>query len=1779
MMSQTAIPPQSSAPPLAIRRALRAVDARLRSAASSRGLGTLGLVAALGSALGMAADFVWTLPDPVRWAIWGSWVAFIVMILAADVIRPWLKRSRWIDLAAVAERADSRLEERLTGSIALLDSANHPTGSPALIAALAEDAVGHVGEFDPSLVKAPGRPLRRLALGLVAVALVAAPSFARPDPFQTLALRFLAPWLDLERIGRFSIEVKPGDAVAAIGADFAVEARVIPRFRSQAAPEAATLEWTDEKGTAHRLRMTARTSASASTSGRAFEATLPGLAGHVDYRVSTDSGGTRAYRITAVEPLKACEFSARVEPPAYTRLPASDARDPSKIEAFEGSRVVLSFYSCSPYRRYELTWPSSTLGKPSKIEGQPTDSKHAKVVAEAVAGGPYVLTLRDHAMYPGLDGLPETRQLVVRPDLAPTLAVKGPTSPGEARPDDVLQLALAARDDFAVASAELHYEIRKSSSSEESKAGHVDLKLDGLGTPNARGVGLLSLRDLGLEIGDALSYRVRVTDNRPAPKGPNETWSDARAISISAKAEPMIARDDRLRRESFQSRLDTIRVANASNRRETEQLRYAADAAQRNGQAWDPGRDADLGAREVEARAVEDKLQLLARDLQGDPTFGPLARPTRQAAEVEAEAGRAQLEQARKAPDSAKRLVELRQADARLGALGNRLDEIRRRFDALAKLDQDRQKLRDLAAREDALAAKADQGAEEKDKLANDQDALRKALDELLAKSPGLRAGLLSAQAEEALKLAKTVRALAEKQRAESRKTAEAPKASDPMLAIAKDQKDLEDDARRLALEVDDPLAENGRSRLDTEAVKRPVEPIERGDLPDAVRRLEESEDSLRRLNRDVEDVPLDAKALARRLARRQELLANDVAATLGESRRKDVPADEKAALIERSKGLLDRQSEIARLAAGLVAPEPQKNAAHEAVQATERASENLRDFKPRESEERQNHARRALNQLAEALSDPNRHRDEVRRKFEEARRKEEEVHRDIDRHLAETRPQPDKPDGEAKAAADLAEKIAPLAQKEKDAAEALARLDVEPRLIPQRDRAAARGLRLAHQIQLVKDQAPTRRDPKAVPPSRWHVLGPLPGLKAAAPFDVTGLADLDAEVKGPDGKPYAWKPTKFEGDEGKINLGKIFDTKDNQTAFAVAVFASPARRKAQLSIGSDDNITIWLNGKQVFNFDGSRSFEAGQNKAEVELLEGVNRLAVRCGNGNGDWMFAVNVSPPPPEGFDPQKAAKLRENLAASRFDAQAALERLEQKTQGKMPADDLAATLALEQKQAAENLAVERSKPPEEDPTPRERAAQDRQRLASALRNLPALEAPALKAEAVRLAEAATGLDADPKAAELAAKAAEALARRLGDGLPPRELAAALARAERALGEGEDKADPAQVADRQGAIAAELTHPTDERSATQENAEKAVREAAKLANQAKRPDPSKPAPTPALLAEAEARAAEALDKMAADPALGPDPAPLVAEAKKPAEPANVPPDPALGLGPDQASRAADLARRQRQIRERLQAAMAERVTPQQDLRRDSQALGRNMADLRDKAKELNARSQFQANSAAELVGEQAPKAMEKGAEQLAQGRVDQARESQRQAADLVERAAREAEDFAAGLLAEAAGNPGEDSSNNPNSKTASSNLADARESLQGISRRLSQAKAGPEAGKAAAPQMRQAAEALRTAAQSAARGPNAPPNGETDPQNQNPNVTATEAGKAEADLTALQDLVRKKTGRQWGELPGHLRTEILQLSKGRYRDDYSRLIQLYFREIAADAGKAEKP
>lgn len=759
-MAQVTIPAQPASPPaaalpLAVRRLLGQVSRRLRARAVLQGLGTASVIAAFGAVLGMAADFFWVLPLWGRWGIWILWLSAVGWVLLSRVLRPLVRRIDPLDLAAIAERAEPSLGERLTAAVGLLGGAGRLNGSTEMVAALARAASAYARVTEPSRLVSLRGSVRPLVMGGTALALVVAPGLIRPDPFAHLARRFVAPWADLDRVGPWVLTVSPGDGVAARGADLRVTVQVHPRFGRQAAPAIAWLEWTDAgQGGTRRVAMPEMESVSASESPdsrwlagtRAFAVTLPRLVGSFSYRIVSGSAVSRSYRIRVIEPPSVVAVEARVEPPAYTGLPLTTARDSGRIEAWEGSRVRLDVTASRPIRGAEIGWPK----QPKPVEatvGSDRTTASATLIAEE--SGPYTLALRDEQ---GVTGVlePVRRVVVVRPDTPPVLTVQGPAPHWESGPKDTLRVAVAARDDVAVASAELHYAIQRGGGAAPNSAvakassgiGSYAVVLKGLGTRFARGEATLNLGPLGLKPGDTLSYRVRVADNRPAPRGPNVVWSPAGTLTIVAAAESLEARQSRAEREALQAKLDALKASNAENREETEQLRYAADAALRGNGPWDREHQQALTQREAEARGLSNRLQLLARELAADPRFGRLARPTRQIAEGEAEDSRALLEQAKGQVDPTRRLNDLRQADSKLDAVAERLDDLQRRLDALVQGEAEQQQLRDLARREAALAdqtAETEGDRQQLDRLRAEQATAQQNLEALLKNSPNLR--------------------------------------------------------------------------------------------------------------------------------------------------------------------------------------------------------------------------------------------------------------------------------------------------------------------------------------------------------------------------------------------------------------------------------------------------------------------------------------------------------------------------------------------------------------------------------------------------------------------------------------------------------------------------------------------------------------------------------------------------------------------------------------------------------------------------------------------------------------------------------------------------------------------------------------------------------------------------------------------------------------------------------------------------------------------------------
>ena len=211
------------------------------------------------------------------------------------------------------------------------------------------------------------------------------------------------------------------------------------------------------------------------------------------------------------------------------------------------------------------------------------------------------------------------------------------------------------------------------------------------------------------------------------------------------------------------------------------------------------------------------------------------------------------------------------------------------------------------------------------------------------------------------------------------------------------------------------------------------------------------------------------------------------------------------------------------------------------------------------------------------------------------------------------------------------------------------------------RDLAAPVFSQLAARNELPPSALPELRSIYAAlnPVTSWHVLGPFP-IASVPSLAADKPIDLKASLEGSGGQRVTWRLAKAVDARGQINLGRIY-SEGELAAYAYAEFPSTKERTAQMAVGSDDTLTVWLNGKQVYNFADSRGFEYEHKRFDVTLRQGTNRLLVRCGNKGGPWQFAVSVTAPADfaflkapvsAGFNPEtyRAIALKGQGSASR-------------------------------------------------------------------------------------------------------------------------------------------------------------------------------------------------------------------------------------------------------------------------------------------------------------------------------------------------------------------------------------------------------------------------------------------------------------------------------------------------------------------------------------------------
>ena len=258
------------------------------------------------------------------------------------------------------------------------------------------------------------------------------------------------------------------------------------------------------------------------------------------------------------------------------------------------------------------------------------------------------------------------------------------------------------------------------------------------------------------------------------------------------------------------------------------------------------------------------------------------------------------------------------------------------------------------------------------------------------------------------------------------------------------------------------------------------------------------------------------------------------------------------------------------------------------------------------------------------------------------------------------------------------------------------------------------------------------------------------------------------------------------------------------------------------------------------------------------------------------------------------------------------------------------------------------------------------------------------------------------------------------------------------------------------------------------------------------------------------------------------------------------------------QADQARQLAKEQHELREAVRKLLMD-VAKSQASPAPSVAHKEGVDKLAQELMELSQRAGPEAKHAAQEAAHAAQmsqKALAKSRADKSEGRMDQAKKGEAETAMHLEMAGKKLDDAAQAMAGPAPRDPKMEQENAPLQKA----FDESRAKMEQAQMQLQQQ---PKNAPAAMQQAAQAMKQMAKQAQSPSASAGAPTAGASPAQN-----SSASAAGASADV--LAEHLKAHGGKTWGELPGELRTRIVQDLRGRYGDEYGPIIQRYFQQIA---------
>ena len=167
-----------------------------------------------------------------------------------------------------------------------------------------------------------------------------------------------------------------------------------------------------------------------------------------------------------------------------------------------------------------------------------------------------------------------------------------------------------------------------------------------------------------------------------------------------------------------------------------------------------------------------------------------------------------------------------------------------------------------------------------------------------------------------------------------------------------------------------------------------------------------------------------------------------------------------------------------------------------------------------------------------------------------------------------------------------------------------------------------------------------------------WHYIGPFEywrhdhesrGFKEAYPPERE--IDLTKTYKGKARRSVGWKPFSSFALGDIVDL-RLFDDNDGSCVYLVHEFEAAEAALLPVSLGSDDTLSVWLNGQCLLAKETQRGCAPDQDQVTLAVKPGKNQLLIKVCNVNAQW--AVYVMPQSDPAFGQGVCCQFAPGLSA---------------------------------------------------------------------------------------------------------------------------------------------------------------------------------------------------------------------------------------------------------------------------------------------------------------------------------------------------------------------------------------------------------------------------------------------------------------------------------------------------------------------------------------------------